>query len=45
MLFHVRMDVNLPQAMPENQATALKKPKKKCQRYCRKVASGGICGG
>lgn len=28
MLFHVRMDVNLPQAMPENQANALKKTEK-----------------
>ena len=28
MLFHVRMDVNLPQTMPENQATALKKTEK-----------------
>ena len=28
MLFHVRMDVNLPQTMPENQATELKKTEK-----------------
>lgn len=28
MLFQVRMDVNLPQTMPENQATELKKTEK-----------------
>ena len=28
MLFHVRMDVNLPPAMPENQANDLKKTEK-----------------